>query len=165
MDDLTWVTSKVTIADLQEYEYNPRYISKDSYEKLVQSIRQDGYHQRIICDENGVIIGGHQRLKAMIEAGYRLSDEIEVLTPSRALTKDEFDRINIRDNIGYGDWDMDILSSRFSVDELVSIGFDKGLLPEMPDIDEININDSGGESKSRECQCPNCGHIFDSNVK
>lgn len=128
MQAIEWKAVEKQIKDLQEYPNNPRTISKKAFSQLVDAIQQDGYHQRIIIDPLDRIIGGHQRKKALLVAGWNEDDSIECLQASRELTPEEFDRINIRDNLQHGDWDLDILANHFEADLLVDWGFDEKLL-------------------------------------
>lgn len=125
---LHWNSTKVRIEDLTEYQHNPRKISKKDFDQLVRLIKEDGYHQRIIVNQDKMIIGGHQRKKALLKAGFKPGDEIEVLMPDRQLTEEEFDKINVRDNLNFGDFDFDILSSRFDIDELLDFGIPEEVL-------------------------------------
>ena len=125
---LNWTSKTIQISKLKEYEHNPRRIGKKEFEKLVSSIKQDGYHQRIIVNQDNVIIGGHQRKKALLEAGLKESDTVEVLIPDRKLTQEELDRINIRDNLSFGEYDFDILANRFNVETLVDFGLPGDML-------------------------------------
>lgn len=128
---ITWTTIKKRISELTDYEHNPRAIKTNAFEKLVESIKQDGYHGRIVINTDGTIIGGHQRKHALLQAGYKLDDEIEVLVPSRTLSTEEFDRLNIRDNLPYGEFDWDILGNRFETDTLLDWGMPEEWLPNM----------------------------------
>ena len=125
---LKWQSKTVKISDLKEYEHNPRKITDKLLEKLATHIKEDGYHQRIIVDNDHTIIGGHQRKKALYMAGYDDDTEIEVLMPNRKLSAEEVDRLNIRDNLSFGDYDFDILTDRFDMEDLVSFGMDQDLL-------------------------------------
>jgi len=119
---LSWTSKTIPISELKEYEYNPRKISDTEFKKLVTSIKEDGYHQRIVVNADNTIIGGHQRKKALLEAGLKESDIVEVLILDRKLTQQELDRINIRDNLSFGEYDFDILGNRFDIDTLIDIG-------------------------------------------
>jgi len=125
---LNWTSKTIQISELKEYEHNPRRIGQKEFEKLVSSIKEDGYHQRIIVNQDNVIIGGHQRKKALLEAGLKQSDTVEVLIPDRILTQKELDRINIRDNLSFGEYDFDILANRFNVETLVDFGLPGDML-------------------------------------
>ncbi len=145
---IKWHTANIKLSQLKEYPDNPRKISKEMLEKLVAHIREDGYHQRIIVDSDYTIIGGHQRKKALYMAGFDDDTEIEVLMPNKKLTPKEIDRLNIRDNLAFGEYDFDVLTGRFNMDELVSFGmdeemlapiFDKTILEEIEEDEEIEL--------------------------
>lgn len=144
---INWQTKSVPICQLQDYEHNPRRISKKEFEKLVRHLKEDGYHQRIIVNSDYTILGGHQRKKALLCAGFKESDEIEVLIPNRMLSPDELDRINIRDNLAFGEYDFDVLANRFEIDELLDIGIPEdwlnSLMGEAPDNEPENDADYG----------------------
>jgi DNA modification methylase len=125
---LEWHSRKVKLGDLKDYNHNPRHISKQAMEKLCASLREDGYHQRLIVNCDLTIIGGHQRKKALLHAGFSPETEMEVLEPSRFLTPDEVDRINIRDNLSYGAFDTDLLANRFDPQTLSDFGMPDDLL-------------------------------------
>jgi len=145
---IKWHTANIKLSQLKEYPDNPRKISKEMLEKLVAHIREDGYHQRIIVDSDYTIIGGHQRKKALYMAGFDDDTEIEVLMPNKKLEPAEIDRLNIRDNLAFGEYDFEVLTERFDMDELVSFGmdeemlapiFDKTILEEIEEDEEIEL--------------------------
>ena len=119
---INWQIKKVKISELKDYPHNPRKISKKDLDKLIEHIQQDGYHQRILVNQDYTIIGGHQRKKALLRAGMSAKAEIEVLTPDRLLSQEELDRLNIRDNLPFGEFDFDILANRFDTETLAGWG-------------------------------------------
>lgn len=129
--DLEWHIEKRRLVDLKPYEHNPRTIAPEMLEKLVNSIRENGYVARIQINPDGVIVGGHALQQALLALGY---DEVEVLVPNRNLTPEEFDQINIRDNISFGQFDTAILADRFELDYLTELGLDV----EFPDPDPVD---------------------------
>lgn len=155
---LTWHSKTLKISELKEYEYNPRKITKDELNKLVASLKEDGYHQRILVTPDNTIIGGHQRKKALLESGLSKDTEIEVLAASRELTQEELDRINIRDNLSFGEYDFDILGSRFDIDTLIGfgmpedmlIGFGDDALLSTEDNTDLGANSRRAKSKTRQ---------------
>lgn len=122
---ITWTDKTVSVADLQPYERNPRSITKGAFEKLKSSLRDNGYHQRIIAQPDLKVIGGHQRIRALQELGIT---EIVVLVPDRELSHEEFRRILVQDNLAFGDFDFDILSADFDIEELRDWGMSDALL-------------------------------------
>ncbi len=69
-ESIQWIEKISRLNDLRPFEQNPRRITKEQFEKLKQSLREDGYHSRIKATPDGRIIGGHQRLRALRELGY-----------------------------------------------------------------------------------------------
>jgi len=145
---IKWHTANIKLSQLKEYPDNPRKITKEMMDKLVAHIKEDGYHQRIIVDSDYIIIGGHQRKKALYMAGFNDDTEIEVLMPNKKLTPKEIDRLNIRDNLAFGEYDFEVLTQRFDMDELLSFGmdediltpiFDKDILEEIGEEEEIEV--------------------------
>ncbi len=156
MNNITWTSESIPLKELKEYEHNPRSMSTKDFHKLVKSLKEDGYHQRIIVDTNNTIIGGHQRTKALYAAGYTDESLIEVLKPSRHLTEAEFKRLNIRDNLSYGDFDFEILANNFDMDELIDWGMDINLFP---NIEEPIVKDEEEKEVSL-TTCPHCKGVF-----
>lgn len=159
MPDITWSEHDVQIKDLQEYSKNPRSISKVAFERLVSSLKEHGYNNRMLVDTDNVIIGGHARRKALLKAGYKESDFIKVLKPNRKLTEQEFKRLNVRDNGSFGDFDLDLLSFDFEVPELIDLGVPEFLFKDLS-IDEQNEQDEQEDidTKVKPKCCPNCGY-------
>ena len=60
-------TKKLT--EIRPYHRNPRK-NDDAVDAVAQSIRQCGYVAPIIVDEEGVILAGHTRYKALQKVGY-----------------------------------------------------------------------------------------------
>lgn len=156
-DGIEWRTEKRTIRDLKEYNRNPRKMGKDEFNELVKSLQQDGYHKRITIDTNNIIIGGHGRLKALLKVGYKPDDEIEVLVPATPLTPEQFDRVNIRDNLGFGGFDYDILANNFEPQQLIDWGMPEYMLAVAPTEDEEEER-KPVEKKTK--LCPSCGEIL-----
>ena len=89
---INWKNASVNIAELKDYEFNPRKIADKEIEKLTSHIKEDGYHQRIIVNSDYTIIGGHQRKKALLAAGYKEDEVIDVLISDRLLSAEELER-------------------------------------------------------------------------
>jgi hypothetical protein len=155
---IEWTIEHVKIKDLKEYPHNPRKMTKKEFDKLVRSLKEDGYHQRIVVDTENVIIGGHQRKKALLQAGFKPSDVIEVLMPNRPLLPEEFDRINIRDNLPFGMFDFDILSTRFDLEKLAEFGMDEDMIIGFDGGEKDERESSSKDEEESDCDCQCCRH-------
>lgn len=158
---LTWHEKTYKIKDLKDYLHNPRKINKENFEKLVKSIKDYGYNNRLLVDHDGTIIAGHQRKKALKKAGFKDNDTIKVLTPNRQLTIDEFKKLNISDNGHYGDFDIDMLSIDFNPGELLDLSVPEFYFNDLKvelDENESNKKDDSKEKNKHIKQCPNCGY-------
>lgn len=140
--ELEWITTKIRFGDLKPYEHNPRFIKSERYQELKKSILEDGYAELIEVDTDMTIISGHQRVHVMQDIGLSPDKIIEVRMPERKLTEKEFKRHLLRANQIYGEYDYDILSSSFELDELFDCGFTPESLgmDDMPNIEEEEEN-------------------------
>lgn len=74
-------TEKRKLCDLTAAEYNPRkaLTPEDSeYQKIKRSIEEFGYVDPIIINEDGTIIGGHQRCTVLKDLGWKEVDVVVV---------------------------------------------------------------------------------------
>jgi len=72
-------TVQRSVSELMPAKYNPRTIGDRERQGLSNSINKFGLVQPIIVNTNtGNIVGGHQRLKALIEEGATTTDVVEV---------------------------------------------------------------------------------------
>lgn len=152
---MKWIETEVKLGDLKPFEQNPRKISKDAFNKLVKSLEEDGYHQRILMNWDNTIVGGHQRIKALRKLGVKNNDLIKVLKPEEELNPDEFLRINIRDNGEFGNYDVDILAnSSIEIERLIGWGVPEDLFGDI----NKDLNKPLKEEKPE--LCPHCGKII-----
>lgn len=117
---MRWRLETRKIEDLYENSQNPRQISEGSYSQLAESLRKFGLCEPIVVQPDGKIIGGHQRKRALQEAG---KTRIDVYVPEIPLSDKEADELSIRLNKNTGDWDYDILANAWETDLLLEIGF------------------------------------------
>ena len=127
MTKLIWHSEKRSVKSLKAWIKNPRKITREAFLKLVDRIRQRGFHDVIKIDTDGTILSGTQRKKALLELDIK---EVTVLLPNRKLTKDEKDKIILESNLNDGEWDYEGLKS-FDLDVLTDVGFDKDSLSDM----------------------------------
>ena len=108
---------KLKINEIQSNVSNPRIIKDKKFHKLVKSIKNfpEMLELRpIVIDENNLILGGNMRYKACIEAGL---SEIPVKI-AKGLSVEQKQEFIIKDNVGYGEWDWDILANEWDVEKL-----------------------------------------------
>jgi DNA modification methylase len=125
---ITWKIETRKLTSLRDHPKNPRTLSKEQNQKLTESIKRFGVAEKPIINTDGMIIGGHQRLKVLKSMGIK---EIECWTPSQPLTEAQADELNIRLNKNTGDWDWECLANEWNIDDLLEWGFN----PEEFDID------------------------------
>jgi len=91
------------LAELRPAEYNPRrelQPGEPEYEKIARSIEQFGYVDPLVVNKDGTVIGGHQRLRVLIDMG---AEEADVVVLD--LDKDREKALNIALNKITGSWD------------------------------------------------------------
>ena len=94
---------------------NPRLIKDDKFQKLVNSIREFPKMMElrpIIVDEQMIIQGGNMRFKAIKELGLKEIPDSWV-KQANDLTEEEKKRFVISDNVGFGEWDWDVLANEW----------------------------------------------------
>lgn len=122
MTDLTWTTKLLKVSSLKEWAKNPRKISEVDFLKLIDNIKEYGFHDVLKIDEDGTIISGTQRRRALDQLNIK---EITVMVPSRKLTEKEREVIATTSNLHRGFWDDDILANEFEIENLLEAGFEK----------------------------------------
>ena len=100
-----WQIKQVKLGDLIPNAKNPRKISKEKLDALQDKIERLGFHNPIKTDENLNVLGGNQRLKALLKISGK-SLFVPVMFPTRPLTQAEKDEIIITDNISDGEWGL-----------------------------------------------------------
>lgn len=132
------IIEKKNTADLLPADYNPRKDLKPGdaeYEKLKRSIEQFGYVEPVIWNKtSGRVVGGHQRLKVLIDMGMTEVDCVVV-----ELSEDKEKALNIALNKISGEWDKDklalLIADLQGADFDVSLtGFDPAELDDLLDI-------------------------------
>jgi DNA modification methylase len=118
------------LSQLRPYEQNPRN-NDDAVDTVAASIREFGFRQPIVVDENGVIIVGHTRFKAAQKL--RLT-EVPVHVAS-GLSAEQIRAYRIADNKSseLAEWDFDLLPVELAA--LKDANYDIGLLGF--DVDEL----------------------------
>ena len=112
---------KVKITDIFSNPNNPRSIRKDKFNKLVKSIKEfpEMLQLRpIVVNSDMHILGGNMRFKACEELGLK---EVYIIKAEN-LTDKQVQQFVIKDNVGFGEWDWDILANAWDTKELKDWG-------------------------------------------
>lgn len=117
----------VNINKVKPKPNNPRIIKDDKYKKLVKSLSEfpDMLNKRpLVCftDKDGsyVVLGGNMRLKALKELNYK---EVPIVLADE-WTEEQRNEFLIKDNVGFGEWDWEDLSTNWKSEELEEWGVD-----------------------------------------
>ena len=160
---------QLKVGDLIPYVNNSRTHSDEQVMQVASSIKEFGFTNPILIDDDGGIIAGHGRLMAAKKLGL---DEVPCIRLGH-LSEAQRKAYVIADNqlaLNSG-WDLDSL--KIELEELDNFDFDLELLGF--DIDELNkiikgadfepaTEDEQGkldELDPKWCQCPHCGKEFD----
>jgi hypothetical protein len=112
----------IKISQVKSNPNNPRLIKNDKFKKLVKSVQDfpEMLELRpIVVDENMIVLGGNMRLKACKEAGLK-----EVWIEVADLTEQQKKEFTIKDNVGFGEWEWDMLANEWQSDLLGDWGID-----------------------------------------
>ena len=134
----------VKITQVRPNENNPRFIKDYKFKKLVTSIKEFPEMLKlrpIVVNSDMIVLGGNMRLKACKEAGLK---EVWILK-AEELTEAQQREFIVKDNVGFGDWDWDILANEWDVDLLEDWGLDLPIddkIDKMEEDDEIELPQS-----------------------
>ena len=115
--------TKVSIKDIKPNPNNPRLVKDDKFKKLVQSIKDFPQMldiRPIVVNKDMIVLGGNMRLKACKEAGLT---EIPIIK-AEDLTEEQQREFIIKDNVGYGEWDWELIANEWDTQKLNEWGLD-----------------------------------------
>jgi DNA modification methylase len=113
---------KVSISEVKPNPSNPRIIKDAKFKKLVQSLKdfpEMANVRPIVVNSDMVVLGGNMRLKAMIEAGWDKAP-VEVVKWG----EDKQREFIIKDNVGFGEWDWEMIDNEWDAEQLEEWGLD-----------------------------------------
>lgn len=168
---------------------NPRLIKDAKFEKLKKSIEDNpemlGMREVLVYPYGSkfVIIGGNMRFQACKELGF---ETVPCKVLDKDMTAEQLRAITIKDNVGFGEHDWELLANEWDSVELEEWGlnvpkflmdndidFEPNLIPETnySDITKEQIqkeaeklaNQMLKSKKVIDCICPNCGNEFEIN--
>jgi hypothetical protein len=126
---------EINIKEIKSNPKNPRVLKDDKFKKLVQSLKdfpEMANVRPIVVNTDMIVLGGNMRLRAMQEAGWKKAP-VQIVDWSIE-KQNEF---IIKDNVGFGEWDWDVLANEWNEDELENWGLD------LPILDEKELKENG----------------------
>jgi hypothetical protein len=136
-------THLVSISKVKPNQDNPRIIKDYKFKKLVQSIKdfpQMLELRPIVVNEDNIVLGGNMRLKACQEAGLK---EVHIIQ-AKDLTPEQQREFIIKDNVGFGEWDWDVLANEWD-----SVQLDDWGMPTWLNLDDtFNIEEENNKSNN-----------------
>lgn len=132
------------ISEIKPNPNNPRLIKDDKFKKLVKSLESfpEMMEKRpIVCvtDVDGKLypLGGNMRLKALKELKYNDIPDSWV-TMADEWTEEQRREFLIKDNVGFGEWDFEVLANEWDSEQLEEWGLD---LPKAKELNEEDLFD------------------------
>jgi site-specific DNA-methyltransferase (adenine-specific) len=163
--------------EIKPYEKNPRKIGENAVNAVANSIREFGFKNPIIIDENNYIVAGHTRYQAAKKL--KLNEVPCILADG--LTDEQIRAFRLADNKTneFSKWDefllLDELQSidsidmrQFGIEAILNedeSGEDSKSIKDVRDTirDGSEIDTENFSDESFDYECPNCGFKFNLN--
>ena len=126
----------VPIHEIKANPNNPRLIKDEKFAKLVKSIKEFPEMLKlrpIVVNDDMIVLGGNMRLKACKEAGLI---QIPVIKAS-SLTEEQQKEFIIKDNVGFGEWDWELIANEWDAEQVTEWGLDIPGFMTLPSDDEL----------------------------
>lgn len=160
----------IPIDQLSLLEDNPRRITKDQFDKLCKSLREDpDFFKARPCLVNKIpsknvgydliVYAGNQRVRAASKLKWT---QVPCIIESN-LSKALMDSRVIKDNRSYGEFDYDLLLSNYDDDLLIDCGFTLDELKGYEGLKDLLGEEGKTEPDVKEKKqktCPECGHSW-----
>jgi|TARA_R100000455_G_C6273205_1_gene130529 hypothetical protein len=137
----------VSIKDIRENPNNPRFIKDNKFNRLVKSVKDFPEMLKvrpIVVDEDNIILGGNMRYKAMLELKMK---EVNIVRLT-GITDQQKQEFIVKDNVGFGEWDWDVLANEWDHELLSEWGLD-AIKNDWNDLEYIDEEIADPELKSK----------------
>jgi hypothetical protein len=118
----------IKLSDLKLNPSNPRFIRDEKFKKLCERIKKIPKMlslRPIVIDKSkdNLILGGNMRYRALKELGYTEIQD-DWVKDSNELNEEEKREFIVIDNLGYGEFDYEMLGNEYEQEELKLWGMD-----------------------------------------
>ena len=116
-------TETIKLYKIKSNPDNPRLIKDDKFHKLVKSIKEFPEMLKIrpiVVNDDLIVLGGNMRLKACKDAGLK---EVSIIKASE-LTAEQQREFIVKDNVGFGEWDWNLIANEWDAEQLNDWGLD-----------------------------------------
>lgn len=130
---------EINIKEIKPNPNNPRVLKDDKFKKLVQSLKdfpEMANVRPIVVNTEMIVLGGNMRLRAMQEAGWK---KVPVQIVDWSIEKQN--EFIIKDNVGFGEWDWDVLANEWNESELTEWGLNIPNWSDGLDVNKMTEND------------------------
>lgn len=161
----------VPIKNLKLLDNNPRRITEPQFKKLCKSLIEDPKFLEcrpiLVNRAQGelIVYAGNQRVRAAKKLKWKsILCEIE-----DNLSEEVMNSRILKDNVHYGEFDMDMLNACYDIEMMLDSGFtEEQLTGDYTDltaeaIQDLGVSDEGSDDEvleKKKKMCPNCGHEF-----
>jgi ParB-like chromosome segregation protein Spo0J len=127
------------LTEIRNNPENPRYIRDEKFAKLVKSLKDFPEMigaRPLVVNQRMEALGGNMRLKAMIEAGWTECPVVQV-----DWSEEKQREFIIKDNVGFGEWDWDMIANEWDAEEVEGWGLDIPVFEDFSDKNqELDVN-------------------------
>lgn len=128
----------VSISKVKKNPNNPRILKDDKFKKLCKSIKEFPEMLKIrpiVVNDDMIVLGGNMRLQACKEVGIK---KVNIIKASN-LTEEQQREFIIKDNVGFGEWDWDVLGNEWNIQQLEDWGLELPINKENKSFDLFDI--------------------------
>jgi len=153
----------IEISKLVLLENNPRRITKEQFNKLMKSLKEDPkFFEHRPClvnktDGELIVYAGNQRVRAALKLGWK---DVPCIVEEN-ISKSRMDARVLKDNLHYGEFDLDLANSLYDIDLMLDCGFTaEELTGDYGDLTEDIENPSDQNPEKKIKVCPKCGEVI-----
>ena len=127
----------MNLRDLKPYPKNAKKHPQEQIKNVAESIKEFGWQQPIVVDEQNVIIIGHCRY----QAAKLLKQETVPVHVAKGLDENQVNKLRLLDNkTNESEWDLDLLLEQIPTLEFDNYEIDWGIPEEENEVEEDNFD-------------------------